>query len=215
MRTTVCATLRITRLDSDISVSLWVIEMQPGRFLGWFAVIASFVLAACETIPRDAFRLSETALATRQMQSREYASMTDEQILAASMGVLQDMGYAIDEVEKPLGVLSASKRADASDQLEEIGMLAADAMQCVFTFMLGCTGNYYGEIDDVQDIRLTLVSRPQLERKDDVTVRVTIQRIIWDKRGRLSKQETVTDEAVYLDLFAKLSKAVFLEQERI
>lgn len=190
--------------------------MKSGRSSGLVAVIAaSCVLAACETIPRDAFRLSETALATREMQSREYASMTDDQILSASIGVLQDMGYAIDEMEKSLGVLSASKRADASDQLEEIGMLAADAAQCIFTFMLGCTGNYYGEIDDVQDIRLTLVSRPQRENGDDVSVRVTIQRIIWDKRGRLSQQETVMDEEVYRDFFAKLAKAVLLEQERI
>ena len=141
--------------------------------------------------------------------------MTDEQILSASMSVLQDMGYAIDEVESSLGVLSASKRADASDELEEIGMLAADAVQCIFTLLLGCTGNRYGTIDDVQDIRLTLVSRPQLGNGTDVTVRVTIQRIIWDKRGRLSQQETITDEAVYRDFFAKLSKAVFLEQQRI
>lgn len=176
---------------------------------------AGLVLTACETIPRDAFRLSETALATREIQSREYASMTDEQILAASMGVLQDMGYTVDEVEKSLGVMSASKRADAGSHLEELGMLAADAAKCMMTFMLSCRGDYYGEVDDVQDIRLTLVSRPQLEKENDVTVRVTIQRIIWDKRGRVSQQETVDDEVVYQDFFAKLSKAVFLEQEGI
>lgn len=190
--------------------------MQSRRISHLLSVIAAGIfLTACEAIPKSAFRLPETALATRQIQSRDYESMTDEQILSASMGVLQDMGYTLDEVEKPLGVLSASKRADASNQLEEFGMFAADAVQCVFTLMLGCTGNHYGDIDDVQDIRLTLVSRPQLDNEEDVTVRVTIQRIILDKRGRLSERETVTDEAVYTDFFAKLSKAVFLEQEGI
>ena len=91
-------------------------------------------------------------------------------------------------------------------------MMAADAFQCVFTLLLACTGNRYGAIDDVQDIRLTVISRP---RNDNVSVRVTIQRIIWDKEGRLSDQETVTDAAVYDAFFAKLSKSVFLEQEGV
>lgn len=176
-------------------------------------LVAACILCGCETLPKDAFRLSETALQTRQMQTREYSSVDDTAILSASMAVLQDMGYAIDEIEKPLGVLSASKRADASSELAEIGTIAADAMQCLFTLMLGCTGDHYGEIDDVQDIRLTLITRPQRDNKDDVSVRITIQRIVWDKRGRLSQQQTVTDNEVYQAFFEKLSKAVFLEQE--
>jgi hypothetical protein len=33
------------------------------------------------------------------MQTREYSSIDDTAILSASMAVLQDMGYAVDEVE--------------------------------------------------------------------------------------------------------------------
>jgi hypothetical protein len=86
-------------------------------------------------------------------------------------------------------------------------------MKCALTFLMACSGNHYGEIDDVQDIRLTMVSMPQ----DDgsVAVRVTIQRRIYDKRGRLAEQSTITDTDVYEMLFAKLSKAVFLEEQGI
>ena len=66
-------------------------------------------------------------------------------------------------------------------------------------------------VDDVQDIRLTLIAMPQ--RGDEVAVRVTIQKMIFDKRGRLSQQTTVQDPDVYEAMFAKLSKAVFFEQE--
>lgn len=176
-------------------------------------LVALCLVSGCETLPKDAFRLSETALKTRELQTREYYSINDEEILSASMAVLQDMGYAIDEIEKELGVLSASKRADATNDFAAIGSIAADAVKCIVTFGLGCTGNSYGEIDDVQDIRLTLVTRPQRENDDDVSVRITIQRIIWDKRGRLSEQESVTDQEVYVAFFDKLSTAVFLEQE--
>ena len=171
------------------------------------------VLAACQVLPKDAFRLSESALAVREMQTREYASISDAAILSASTDVLQDMGYAIDEIEEPLGVLSASKRADATTGIQALGSLAMDSVRCVFSLMLACDGNNYSKLDDVQDIRLTLISRPQLGDKDNVIVRITIQRVIWDKKGRLSEQQTVTDSDVYASFFNKMSQAVFLEQE--
>lgn len=176
---------------------------------------AAFLLAACETMPRDAFRLSESALATRDLQTRQFHAASDAVVLSASMAVLQDMGYVIDEIEQRLGVLSASKRADATNKLEAFGSLSMDAMQCLVTFMLGCTGRHYGEIDDVQDIRLTVITRQPNAGGEEISVRITIQRIIWDKDGRMSAQETVTDSQVYEDFFAKLSKAVFLEQENV
>ena len=175
----------------------------------------TIALAGCETIPRDAFRLTQSALAVRDVQTREYESMTDREILSASTAVLQDMGYAIDEVEEPLGVLSASKRADATHTMKVIGSLALDGVQCFMTLGLGCRGEYYGKQDDVQDIRLTLVSRPQLDNSDNVVVRVTIQRIIWDKKGRLSQQHTISDTEVYAAFFERMSKAVFLEREGV
>jgi len=182
---------------------------MPGRF---FILISALLVTACGTLPRDAFRLSASTLSLREMQTREFQSMTDAEILMASTAVLQDMGYAIDEVEEQLGVLSASKRADATNKMYAFGSLALDGMKCLVTFGFGCNGKYYGRVDDVQDIRLTLVSRPQLGNPEDVLVRVTIQRIVWDNDGRISERETIADDQVYQAFFDKMSKAVFLEQ---
>ena len=179
------------------------------------SVLLIFMLTACGTTPHNAFRLSESALAIRDLQTREYPSMTDEEILSASMAVLQDLGYTIDEMEGTLGVLSASKRADASDQIKVFGSLALDGVKCVFTFGLGCTGSNYKKSADVQDIRLTLVTRPKPNDNHDVIVRVTIQRIVWDKTGRISEQQSITDNAVYSSFFEKMSKAVFLERQGV
>ena len=90
--------------------------MKNGRII-LLAVLAGS-LAACQTLPEDAFRLTESALELREIQSRTYEDVSDIEILSASSGVLQDLGYAIDEVEKELGVLSASKRADAGSDAE-------------------------------------------------------------------------------------------------
>lgn len=141
--------------------------------------------------------------------------MTDAAILSASTAVLQDMGYAIDEIEEPLGVLSASKRADASSTLGVLGSFTLDSLKCVFSLLRACNRKTFGKIDDVQDIRLTLVSRPRLEKEQDVVVRITIQRFIWDKEGRLTEQQTITDSTVYAAFFEKMSKAVFLEKEGV
>ena len=184
----------------------------PGKLL-LAAALTAVLLAGCETIPRDAFRLSETALDTRQMQTREYENVSDIQVLSASSAVLQDMGYAIDEVEKPLGVISASKRADARNDMETLGNIAVDATQCLLTFFVGCSGRAYRSGDAVQDIRVTLIALPLRDKEEITSVRVTMQRIVWDRDDRLSEQETIAAPDVYRAFFEKLSKSVFLEQE--
>lgn len=173
------------------------------------------LITACETLPRDAFRPSESSLAIREIQMREYDAVSDAQILSASTAILQDMGYAIDEVEESLGVLSASKRADATNTLEFFGSAIVDGTKCFFTLFLDCDNRSTKEIGEFQDIRMTVVSRPQLGNEDDVTVRVTIQRVIWNKKGEATLREAVTDSRVYETFFEKMSKAVFLEREGV
>lgn len=185
--------------------------MLEGRASLTALVLAT--LCACGTVPRDAFRLSETALETRHMQTREFEGVGEIEVLAASSAVLQDMGYVIDEVEKRLGVLSASKRADARDDAQALGNLALDATRCLATLLLGCNGEHYRSGDAVQDIRLTLVALPVRDATSTTSVRVTMQRIVWDHGERLSGQETITSPDVYRTFFDKLSKSVFLEHE--
>lgn len=159
--------------------------------------------------------MSESALAVREIQTREYESVSDAQILSASTAVLQDMGYAIDEIEEPLGVLSASKRTDATNTLEFFGSVLVEGTKCFVTLFFDCENRSTKEIGDVQDIRMTVVSRPQLDNRNDVVVRVTIQRVIWDKKGEATLREAVTDSDVYESFFEKMSKAVFLEREGV
>lgn len=177
------------------------------------AAVLIAALTGCETLPDDAFRLSETALETRQIQTREYESVSDVEILAASSAVLQDLGYAIDEVEKELGVLSASKRADASNAAEIAARLALDAASCMLTFLIACDNENFKRASAFQDIRLTLVVLPK--SAESHSVRVTMQRVVWDRDDRITEQETISDADVYQAFFDKLSKSVFLEKEGV
>ncbi len=161
-------------------------------------------LAACTTTPKQPeLRLTEAPLEIREMQTRSFDATTETQILAAAVAVLQDMGYSIDEVEQELGIISASKRADATP--EEKGRYVLYLLEC----MLSCTA--WQLEPDEQMIDLTLAVFPRHGFTDSHAVRVTIQRQVWNRAGQLSLQEPIDDEQVYQDLFAKLSKSVFYE----
>ena len=190
--------------------------MAGASFNAWREIALLAVcglMASCGTAPPDYFVPDHASLAVRTMQARSFTSVEEPELMVAAAAVLQDMGYSIDEVEMPLGVISASKRADATNRMQALGSLTLDSLKCALTFLIACNGKHYGEIDDIQDIRLTLVTMPR--STGGVAVRVTIQRTIYDKRGRLTAQSTVSEEAVYEALFARLSKAVFLEQQGI
>ena len=59
--------------------------MKIGR-LSLHAMMA-VLLGACATMPDDAFRLSESALEMREIQTRSYSDVSDVEILSASSAV--------------------------------------------------------------------------------------------------------------------------------
>lgn len=52
---------------------------------------------------------SQTALEKRAIESRQFDGITSKQLMSASINVLQDMGFNIDEVDAGLGTVTASK----------------------------------------------------------------------------------------------------------
>jgi len=73
----------------------------------FFVII--FLITGCQTIPKNALTLSLESLAERQMQTRKYETKDEGKILSACAGLLQDMGFNIDESETKLGLITASK----------------------------------------------------------------------------------------------------------
>ena len=160
----------------------------------------SIAITGCVGNPIDAFKLSKTNLEDRQIQSREYRGIKEENILAASAAVLQDMGYTISESETRLGVITAKKDADATS-----GVQVALAIFSAFL------GNSQVSIDDKQQFTTTLVVLPR-GNSNVFTVRMTMQRVVWNTQGNVTRLETVKSKKVYKNFFEKLSKAVFLEK---
>jgi hypothetical protein len=76
-------------------------------------LVGIFLIAGCQTIPKDALTLSHESLVERQMQTRKYETTDERKILTVSAELLQDMGFNIDESETKLGLITASKQRSA------------------------------------------------------------------------------------------------------
>lgn len=165
-------------------------------------------LAGCASIPDDALALSPDSLERRQLQTRRIDGIDEKKLLAAAAGVLQDLGFNIDESETRLGVIVASKDRSALTGTQIAGAIVA-AMFGIAT-----------PIDKTQNIRVSLVTRPAVSSDgvplgDSHLLRITIQRIVRDVNGQISRIESIEEPNVYQAFFDRLSKSIFLEVQGI
>lgn len=168
------------------------------KFLAIF-VLAVALTGCANRIPREALRLSPESVQTRQMQSRYFDTANETAILSASAAVLQDLGFNLEESETGLGVIVVSKRRDA----REVGQMVGAMMRSIFTFKKQ-------SYDEEQEIRASLVTRPSASG-ERVSVRITLQRTVWDTEGEVTKIEGIHEPRIYQHFFDKLSKSVFLD----
>ncbi len=157
------------------------------------------VCAGCTSVPQDALRLSKTSLADRQMQSRRFKTTDEAKILSACAGLMQDLGFNLDESEPELGVVVGSKNRSARSGSNFLSCLAINVMS-------------YGwankQPDERQKMRCCIVTTPY--GNSHILVRVTFQRIVWDVEGNCTRREAVKIPEAYQEFFDRLAKSVFL-----
>jgi hypothetical protein len=166
-------------------------------------------LSGCATIPPDALKMTPDTLERRQLQTRRFDGIEEKKILAASAGVLQDLGFNIDESETKLGLIVASKDRSAVSK----GQVTAAVLLALLTGTVTA-------VDKKQKIRVSLVARPAPTASDagpptSYYVRVTFQRMVWNTDNQVSRIEAIDEPAIYQEFFEKLSKSIFLEAQQI
>jgi hypothetical protein len=179
----------------------------PGRRLRAAGLLLfAAIVSGCQTgIPADALKLSPVSLERRQQQTRKFEGASERDILSASAGVLQDLGFNIDESETKLGVIAASKMRTAFD-----------SGQFMRHFFIGMLTGVHTPIDDRQKIRVCLVTRPAAGNDAKAYyVRVTFQRIVWNNQKQIARVEAVEIPEIYQEFFERLSKSIFLEAQNI
>ena len=169
--------------------------------------MALFV-ASCVQMPKDAFVVTPELLKQRQIETRRYDGIKEEDLLVACSNALQDLGFNLDNSETKLGVLTASKQRDAING-GEIAMV-------IFLAVLGGGPAVYSKD---QTIRVSLVVRPVTDSNGKAMansqfVRVTFQRIVR-KSDNSTYAETISNERLFQDFFERVSKSVFLEAQNI
>lgn len=179
------------------------------------AVVAAWAVAGCvpETIPREALALTPQSLERRQAQTRVFDTSDEERMLAAAAGVLQDLGFTIDESETDLGVIVSSKRRDAR-QADQVARSVVTTLVGAF-FTLGTYWSASGPIDDVQEIRASLVTAPIGASGERMEARITFQRTVWNTDDEISLREEIYDPQIYQEFFDALSTSLFLEAHKI
>lgn len=164
---------------------------------------AALLTGGCQPgIPPEALQLSRESLERRQLQTRRFDTTDEAMLLQASAGVLQDLGFNLDESETRLGVVVGSKDRDATEAGQ---IVAAIAVAALF--------GTYMPVDEKQRIRASLVTRPSGDA--GTAVRVTFQRVVWNTDGDVSKAEFIDDPEIYRQFFDRLSQSVFLTANHI
>lgn len=159
-------------------------------------------------VPKDALELQPDTLERRQLQSRRFDGTDEKSVLQASAGVLQDIGFNLDESETELGLIVGSKERSA-----------VEAGQVVLAILAAAFGGP-GTFDKTQRIRVSLVVRPvdldvPAAQSKDFVVRVTFQRIIWNTAQQITRIEAIDEPEIYQEFYAKLSKSLFLEAQQL
>lgn len=182
--------------------------MQSWRSAAALAISVLLACTACSTIPTDALTLAPDSLAHRQLQTRRFDGTNEKAILAASAGVLQDLGFNLDESETRLGLVVASKERSAYS--------ASQITVAIIAAAFGVTES----VDKRQKIRVSLVVRPADNNSKpadarDFVVRITFQRIIWNTAGQVTHILAIDEPDIYQQFFDKLSKSLFLTANEI
>jgi hypothetical protein len=170
--------------------------------VGLISLCAFGCIGCAPQVPRGALELSPESLTQRRLQTRRFDTPDEVRLLQASLGVLQDLGFNIDESESRLGIIVASKNRDATDPTMVIGAIAIGAL-------VGQDIQY----DTTQRIRASLVTRPV--SRGETLVRVTFQRTVWNQAGQITRNESLDGPELYREFFFKLSKSVFLDAHGI
>lgn len=192
-------------------------------------VMAALVLTGCGGggLPAHFLKLTPESLQNRALQTREYEGVSEADLLSASTGVIQDLGFIIEESETSLGLIVGSKDRDAPPDAAQRVKLVLGTTAVVLVTIIGAIGALAsgaelpsGEmptpaVDDNQRIWVSLVIRPASEDNNRThLVRVTFQRIVWNNKGEMDRRESLDEPEMYQGFFDLLSNSVFLEGEK-
>lgn len=160
------------------------------------AVVLLFSLTlGCVPMPP---KPEQTQLQIREFQTRTYETKDTKMVMKAVMHTLQDDGYIIKDANLDLGLLTAQKELDVTNQGEAL----------LLSLLAGHKARY-------KKNALMEASVNVSEFGKEMRVRVNFQSKVMDNQGGVMKVQQVDDPKFYQEFFSKVDKAIFIAKENL
>jgi hypothetical protein len=163
--------------------------MRPNLLVCFCCLFSA--LGGCATLPSSEAFFDPVTLEQRQVQTRLYESSDNTRVLQASIALLLDNGFQINQAENRLGWVHAYKVVRSKKGEDEI-----------FSSWIGV---FYA----------TVVTGTAHEQPDVTRVRVTLHGANFGKPQATGDFHLVVTPEIYQEFFNRLSKALFLDGRRI
>lgn len=174
--------------------------------------MAALALSACAKLPPDYLSLGPSLPAERELQGRRFDGIGEPQLLRASVGVLQDLGFTMETAGSALGFVQGTKEREAKAPEQKLIVLFIAALAA----SQGGTGGSIPveQMREDQTISVLLTVRP--ERESGAQSHVVLVSFHSHLRRPLGVSAgPLRDPALYQSFFELLSHAVFLEGQKL
>jgi hypothetical protein len=186
------------------------VALRAPPLLAAAVVVAVSAVACAPGTGKEEIQPRPELPAERQLQTRRFEGISEEKLLAASVGVLQDLGFTMTVSNLELGLATGVKDREAKAPDQKAAMIVL----LILVAMAGAQPPPPGEaLKEEQKIRVLLTTRPVPGTTDISEVRVTFHRFL--RQPFVSEAGSLRDPKLYEGFFELLSKAVFLEAHKL
>lgn len=140
----------------------------------------------------------KTQLEIREFQTRTFDVQNVRLVMKSVLNVLQDDNYIVKNVALDLGFLTATKEEDVED--------SSDKFWSQFTRANEARWPKHRIIEATVNVS---------EFGKGVRIRVNFQSKVLDNKGSIVAVNQITDEKFYQDIFAKIDKGIFIQNQNI
>lgn len=172
-------------------------------------LIAALAMPACAELPLDYLSLAPDAPADRELQGRRFDGIGEKELLLASVGVLQDLGFTMETGGSALGFVQGTKEREAK----------APDQKLIVLFIAALAASQGGSVPAQQvreDQTITVLLTVRAASEGDPRSHVVLVTFHSHKRLPLGPRAgPLREPALYQSFFDLLSRAIFLEAQKL
>ncbi len=181
----------------------------PG-LLAAAVTLAVGVVACAPGTGKEEVQPRPELLAERTLQTRRFEGISEEKLLAASVSVLQDLGFTMTVSNVELGLATGVKDREAKAPDQKAAMIVL----LILVAVAGAQPPVSPEMmKEERKIRVLLTTRPVPGVNEICEVRLTFHQFL--RQPFVQEAGSLRDPKLYEGFFELLSRAIFLEAHKL